>query len=226
VEYSAVPRMLIGFGRRLPTTTGHWDLLLQAEDMNSSAAWSLWEGGTVYFHVSGKAEGSSATKANTCSRIGESMVYDDARHFVMTSPDKFDIITSDPIHPRVKGMASLYTTEYFEICKRHLNPGGFVTQWVPLYESSVGAVRSEIATFFEAFPNGTIQGNVNTDAEATIWCCSARRRSLQIDADGIERRLKRPDHAKMRESLRAAGYSSAIDLLSTHAAQATDHGPG
>ncbi len=66
------------------------------------------------------------------------IVFDDARHFVLTANEKFDIITSDPIHPWVKGMASLYTTEYFELCKKHLNPGGIVTQWVPLYESSFG----------------------------------------------------------------------------------------
>jgi spermidine synthase len=33
--------------------------------------------------------------------------FDDARHFVLTSRDKFDIITSDPIHPWVKGAATL-----------------------------------------------------------------------------------------------------------------------
>ena len=32
--------------------------------------------------------------------------------------------------------------------KAHLNPGGVVTQWVPLYESDAATVRSEIATFF------------------------------------------------------------------------------
>src|SRR5439155_6599074 len=34
------------------------------------------------------------------------IVYDDARHFVLTTPEKFDIITSDPIHPWVKGSAT------------------------------------------------------------------------------------------------------------------------
>ena len=63
------------------------------------------------------------------------MVYDDARHYVLTTPDKFDIITSDPIHPWVKGSATLYSKEYFELVKAHLNPGGIVTQWVPLYET-------------------------------------------------------------------------------------------
>ena len=63
------------------------------------------------------------------------IIYDDARHFVLTTHEKFDIITSDPIHPWVKGSATLYSKEYFELVKQHLNPGGVITQWVPLYES-------------------------------------------------------------------------------------------
>jgi spermidine synthase len=66
------------------------------------------------------------------------VVYDDARRFVLTSKEKFDIITSDPIHPWVKGSASLYTREYFEHVKRHLNPGGVVTHWVPIDETTLG----------------------------------------------------------------------------------------
>jgi spermidine synthase len=49
------------------------------------------------------------------------IVYDDARHYILTTNEKFDIITSDPIHPWVKGAASLYTKEYFELVKSHLN---------------------------------------------------------------------------------------------------------
>ena len=37
------------------------------------------------------------------------VVYDDARHYLLTTQDKFDVITSDPIHPWVKGSATLYT---------------------------------------------------------------------------------------------------------------------
>ena len=36
--------------------------------------------------------------------------------------------------------------------RQHLNPGGAVTLFVQLYESNTAAVKSEIATFFEAFP--------------------------------------------------------------------------
>ena len=92
-----------------------------------------------------------------------SIVYDDARHYVLTTREKFDVITSDPIHPWVKGAATLYTREYFEHVKAHLNPGGVVTQWVPLYESTPDVVRSELATFFSVFPNGTVWRNDNSN---------------------------------------------------------------
>ena len=84
------------------------------------------------------------------------IVYDDARSFILSSREQFDIITSDPIHPWVKGAATLYTREYFELVKRHLKPGGLVTQWVPLYESTMEAVKSEMATFFAVFPDGIV----------------------------------------------------------------------
>ena len=41
------------------------------------------------------------------------VVYDDGRHFLRTTQEKFDIITSDPIDPWVKGCAALNTVEYF-----------------------------------------------------------------------------------------------------------------
>jgi len=84
---------------------------------------------------------------------------DDARHFVLTSRETFDAITSDPLDPWVRGAATLYTKEFFEAAKQHLNPGGVITLFVQLYESNPEAVKSEIATFFEVFPDGIIAGN-------------------------------------------------------------------
>ena len=40
-----------------------------------------------------------------------------------------------------------------EAVKRHLNPGGMFTLYVPLYESDFATVKTELATFFAAFPN-------------------------------------------------------------------------
>ena len=84
---------------------------------------------------------------------------DDARHYLLTTDQKFDAITSDPFDPWVKGAATLYTKEFFEVAKAHLNPGGVITVFVQLYESGMAAVKSEIATFMEVFPNGVVFGN-------------------------------------------------------------------
>ncbi|MEO5961461.1 MAG: fused MFS/spermidine synthase, partial [Opitutaceae bacterium] len=45
------------------------------------------------------------------------VVYDDARHYIATTREKFDLITSDPIHPWVMGSAVLYSQEYFALCR-------------------------------------------------------------------------------------------------------------
>ena len=151
------------------------------------------------------------------------IVYDDARHFVLTTREKFDIITSDPIHPWVKGSATLYSKEYFELVKEHLNPGGIVTQWVPLYESNVETVKSEFATFFQAFPNGTIWGNSNKGGYDTV--ALGQVEPTRIDIDAIDRRLARPDYAAVAQSLREVGFDLAVGLLATYATQEPDLRP-
>jgi spermidine synthase len=68
---------------------------------------------------------------------------DDARHYLLTTNEKFDAVTSDPLDPWVKGAATLYTREFFREVKAHLNPGGVVTLFVQLYESTEEAAKSE-----------------------------------------------------------------------------------
>jgi spermidine synthase len=152
------------------------------------------------------------------------IVYDDARHFVLTTKEKFDIITSDPIHPWVKGSATLYTKEYFDLCKRHLNPGGIVTQWVPLYESSRDVVRSEFATFFEAFPNGTVWGNTKQGKGYDVILLG-QVEPLTINIDDMQKRLQRLDHIEALRSLEEVDLGSAVRLLGTYAGRASDLQP-
>ena len=150
--------------------------------------------------------------------------YDDARHYVLTSRDKFDIITSDPIHPWVKGAATLYSKEYFEMCKRHLNPGGVITQWVPLYESNPETVKSEIATFFDVFPGGTIWSNDIAGAGYDV-VLMGQAEETKINVDELQKRLDRSDHMRVAQSLRDVGFRSAVELVSTYAGRRPDLAP-
>ena len=150
--------------------------------------------------------------------------YDDARHFVLTTAEKFDIITSDPIHPWVKGAATLYSKEYFEECKRHLKPGGVITQWVPLYESDPETVKSEIATFFDVFPNGTIWANDNNGQGYDVVLLG-QVEPTRIDVDALQARLERAEYANVRQSLGIVGFPNAISLLETYLGRASDLRP-
>jgi spermidine synthase len=149
---------------------------------------------------------------------------DDARHFVETTAEKFDAITSDPLDPWVKGAAMLYTAEFFQLAKQHLNAGGVVTLFVQLYESNTEAVKSEIGTFLEVFPNGLVFGNTN-EGKGYDLVLVGQVEPTKIDVDAIQARLQRPEYAPMAQSLREIGMTSAVDLFSTYAGRKADLEP-
>jgi spermidine synthase len=161
------------------------------------------------------------------------IIYDDGRHYIRTLPreEKFDVITSDPIDPWVKGSAALNTVEYYEMCKSHLKPGGVMTLWMPLYESNVDSAKSMIATFFQVFPNGMIFSN-DQQFEGYDAVLLGQVGPARIDVDKLEAMLNRRDYAPIKESLIDVGFggtgyegderSVAVDLLSTFAGQASD----
>ena len=149
---------------------------------------------------------------------------DDARHFLQTTDEKFDAITSDPLDPWVKGAAMLYSAEFFDLVKAHLNPGGVVTLFVQLYESNTEAVKSEIGTFFDAFPNGMIFANTyNGQGYDLVLLGQIEETTINLDA--IEEKLKRPEYAPVAQSLREIGMNSAVDLFATYAGRASDFAP-
>jgi spermidine synthase len=144
---------------------------------------------------------------------------DDARHFLLTTKEKFDAVTSDPFDPWVKGAANLYTKEFFELVKRHLKPGGVVTVFVQLYESTEDAAKSEVATFLDAFPNGMIFGNSDNGVGYDMVLLG-QVEPTQIHIDDIEHRLNRHEYAAVKRSLQEVGFTSATQLFATYAASA------
>ena len=146
---------------------------------------------------------------------------DDARHYLLTTSEKFDAITSDPLDPWVKGAATLYTREFFDVVKSHLNPGGVVTLFVQLYESSEAAVKSEIGTFLEAFPNGAVFANT-VNGQGYDLVLFGQLEGGKINVDTVQARLSDPANAAVAKSLSEVGINSAVDLFGTYAGRRTD----
>jgi spermidine synthase len=146
---------------------------------------------------------------------------DDARHFLTTTREKFDAITSDPLDPWVKGAAMLYTKEFFELAKRHLNPGGAVTIFVQLYQSNEEAVKSEIGTFFDAFPNGVVFANTVNNAGYDLVLLG-QVDPIKIDVDQWQAKLDRPEYQAIAQSLHEIGFPTVVELLGTYSGSTSD----
>jgi spermidine synthase len=152
------------------------------------------------------------------------VVIDDARHYLLTTDKMFDAITSDPFDPWVKGAATLYTVEFWQEAKEHLNPGGVVTVFVQLYESSLEAVKSEVATFLEVFPEGMVFANLAYGQGYDVVML-AQKEPAPIDLDAIDAKLARPEYRPVVESLGEVGFYSAAQLLATFAARKPEIDP-
>jgi len=152
------------------------------------------------------------------------MVYDDARHYVFTTRDKFDVVTTDPIHPWVKGTSVLYSKEYYEMVKHRLNPGGVVAQWLPIYDSDPETIKTELATFFSVFPDGTVWSN-NLNGDGFDLVLIGQLDPGPINVDGLQARLDLPSYAGVVQSVGAVGFHSAVELLATYAGRAADLRP-
>jgi spermidine synthase len=150
---------------------------------------------------------------------------EDGRHYLLTTGERFDGITVDPLDPWVKGAANLYTKEFYEVMKQHLNPGGVVTMYIQLFETNQDAVKSSVATFFEVFPNATIWGNPY-QGRGHDMVLLGQVEPLKIDLDEMEQRVGyRGGDSKVAQSLAEVGMNSPVDLFATYAGRASDLKP-
>ncbi len=146
---------------------------------------------------------------------------EDGRHYVLTTGERFDGITVDPLDPWVKGAANLYTKEFIEAMRGHLNPGGSVTMYIQLFETNLDAVKSSVATFLEVFPNATIWGNPY-EGRGHDMVLLGQVEPLRIDLDAMELRIDYRGDSKIARSLAEVGMDSPVDLFATYAGRRQD----
>jgi spermidine synthase len=130
---------------------------------------------------------------------------DDGRAFVKLSEGRYDMITADPIHPKISRVGYLYTREYYEAIRERLTPGGIVCQWMPLYQISPQRLRSAVRTFLDVFPHATLW---YVDNHALLL---GRLGSPDVDFALLQARFADP---AVREDLASIGIASPESLLS------------
>jgi len=90
---------------------------------------------------------------------------------------------------------------------------------VPLYESDLATVKSEVATFFNVFPNGTLWNNDDSGTGYDTVVLGTEE-PLTIDLDKLAARWK--EETAAAQSLSDVGLGSVFALLCTYGGQAAD----
>ncbi len=78
----------------------------------------------------------------------------DARRFVRTTLQRYDVVVADNFHPARSGAGSLYTVEHFRAVRETLAPGGLFCQWLPLHQLDLETLRSIVRSFLAVYPQG------------------------------------------------------------------------
>jgi spermidine synthase len=83
-------------------------------------------------------------------------IADDARSALQLSPERFDVIVSEPSNPWVAGVATLYTPEFYRIVRRRLSDDGVFCQWVQLYQLPLSVVAGIVRNLRTVFPHVSV----------------------------------------------------------------------
>jgi spermidine synthase len=81
----------------------------------------------------------------------------DGRNHLRHSGKTYDVIISQPSNVWLAGASSLFTRDFFEEVRDHLNPGGVASSWFYAYTEE--ARRSIIGAFVETFPRAFLFDN-------------------------------------------------------------------
>ena len=84
------------------------------------------------------------------------VIFDDARDFLLTSADKYDLVISEPSNPWIAGIATLFTNEFYAAVRQRLAPGGIFVQWVQAYSLAPDDLSMIVATLAPHFPEVTL----------------------------------------------------------------------
>jgi spermidine synthase len=83
-------------------------------------------------------------------------VIDDGRSFLLVTEQEFDIITSNAVHAKLS--CSLYTEDFYELCRDRLKEGGIMCQWLPSNWMTEDEYKMLIRSFVEVFPHTSLWG--------------------------------------------------------------------
>ncbi|MGH9795489.1 MAG: fused MFS/spermidine synthase [Candidatus Acidiferrales bacterium] len=106
------------------------------------------------------------------------IVLDDARNYLLTTREQFDLIVSEPSNPWIAGVSALFTDEFYREAKTRLAPGGLFVQWVQAYSLFPDDFRMILATLAPHFPQVSLWRAASSDY---LLLAQLEAKPLQLD---------------------------------------------
>lgn len=154
--------------------------------------------------------------ARVCSAVNQgvidnpkvNVILGDAREVLLTTPEKYDLVFSEPSNPYRAGVASLFTRELYAAVFDRLEPGGVFVQWLQAYEIDAWSVRTVYATLNSVFPSVESWRTKYSDL-----VLMARETDVPFDVARVQARMAEPGY---REALLSAWRATDVADVVAH----------
>ena len=131
----------------------------------------------------------------------------DGRHFLLSNPRNFDVLTFEPPPPHDAGVVSLYSQEFYALARKRMRPGAILAQWAPMDIGRGDLSKMILKAMMEEFPHVSLWMPNRLEGVAI-----ASMEPLEIDVAALRRRMA---HPAVKEDMDAVGITSAEHMLAT-----------
>jgi len=91
----------------------------------------------------------------------------DARNYLRSRPEPFDVLIGDLVVPWRQGESALFTREHFAAARDALKPDELFCQWLPMFQLSEAETHILLRTFLSVFPRAYVRrGDFSPDHPA------------------------------------------------------------
>ncbi len=148
------------------------------------------------------------TNGDVLANPKQTVHIEDGRNYLLRKENKYDVISFEAPPPCDAGVVSLYSKEFYELCKSRLNKGGLICQWMPMETESAPLWKMMIKTMMVVFPYVTVW---NPDSGEAIVIASME--PIKFDINKVQAKLDRTP--LVQTSLEEVGLGNAYALAST-----------
>jgi spermidine synthase len=106
----------------------------------------------------------------------------DGRNHVFTTAERYDVILTESVHPIYAGNASLYSRDYFDLCRKRLSDNGVFSVWLPIYRISRDDFKTVMRTFQSVFPHATVWFTTNSLSRQILLIGTMKKLGIDLQA--------------------------------------------